>query len=465
MESFHPSYGVHVIHCVCHRFALILTNAIEDQLVPKACVDLLHSLHEYLSKSPKKKKGMRELLAFQNANRRLGAGRARPEGAEQDEALERVLKTLEEKYKLPRRVVLTRWLSCESAVHVVVVCRDSYVIYFADQVQQPGASAKAASILHQLEDNSIIAWFYCLKDILPVLTAMNCLFQSSLPLPHLLYDKVQSAKQTFINMVGRGAGRQALAPLAEVTRETPFGAFANSFLDENTRGRCKSHGASLAPFEVLDLKQKWHKLIRHCIEQLDERFPPSNMLLFKYLMVADPELLFGPAPRASIGEKTLDEAAKELMHIFELPLRAGLLKKYEPGEIINSFLALQGSTFALAAFQSLYKTAKGQPPAPTVIFKFYAACLERDELRPWAFFALFLLIFPTGNAISERGFSHMGMAHSKQRSELSVEQCLAHMIIEFNGPSLEAFKNIIEFESKALKQDWWGYVNPCTLNV
>ena len=74
---------------------------------------------------------------------------------------------------------------------------------------------------------------------------MNCLFQSTLPLPHLLHDKVESAKQTFVSMIGRGELRQALLPLAEVTWETPFGAFANKFLEENTSGRCKSHGASL----------------------------------------------------------------------------------------------------------------------------------------------------------------------------------------------------------------------------
>jgi hypothetical protein len=39
-------------------------------------------------------------------------------------------------------------------------------------------------------------------------------------------------------------------------------------------------------------------------------------------------------------------------------------------------------------------------------------------MKPWALFALFVLVFPTGNAISERGFSAMGAGHSKQRSEL-----------------------------------------------
>jgi hypothetical protein len=44
------------------------------------------------------------------------------------------------------------------------------------------------------------------------------------------------------------------------------------------------------------------------------------------------------------------------------------------------------------------------------------------DIKPWAMFALFVLVFPTGNAISERGFSAMGTTHTIQRSELSREQ-------------------------------------------
>jgi hypothetical protein len=44
-------------------------------------------------------------------------------------------------------------------------------------------------------------------------------------------------------------------------------------------------------------------------------------------------------------------------------------------------------------------------------------------------------MFPTGNAISERGFSAMGAAHSKQRSELGYAQVFAHLMIGFNGPN------------------------------
>jgi hypothetical protein len=57
------------------------------------------------------------------------------------------------------------------------------------------------------------------------------------------------------------------------------------------------------------------------------------------------------------------------------------------------------------------------------------------NLKAWAMFSLFLLVFPTGNAISERGFSAMDAAHSKQRSELGHAQVFAHLMISLNGPA------------------------------
>jgi hypothetical protein len=51
------------------------------------------------------------------------------------------------------------------------------------------------------------------------------------------------------------------------------------------------------------------------------------------------------------------------------------------------------------------------------------------QLKPWAMFALFVLVFPTGNAIAERGFSAMGAVHSKQRSDMNHAQVLANLII------------------------------------
>jgi hypothetical protein len=77
---------------------------------------------------------------------------------------------------------------------------------------------------------------------------------------------------------------------------------------------------------------------------------------------------------------------------------------------------------------------------------------------------LLLLIFPTGNAIAERGFSAMGAVHTKLRSEMSREQVWAHMMIQYNGPTLAAYAEQLDVESR-IPNNWWGHVNQSNFNL
>ena len=72
---------------------------------------------------------------------------------------------------------------------------------------------------------------------------------------------------------------------------------------------------------------------------------------------------------------------------------------------------------------------------------------------------LFMLVLTTGNAISERGFSAMSSVHTKSRSQLSVKQCRANMIISFNGASYQDFSNRLNAESLEKGKTWWGFVD------
>ena len=97
-----------------------------------------------------------------------------------------------------------------------------------------------------------------------------------------------------------------------------------------------------------------------------------------------------------------------------------------------------------------------------VVYDYYRALLQLPEVAAWAFACLFLLIFPTGNAVAERGFSAMGAVHSKQRSEMSHEQVWAHMMIQFNGPQLSEYAKKIDMESRV--PNWWGHVGTSNYN-
>jgi hypothetical protein len=86
----------------------------------------------------------------------------------------------------------------------------------------------------------------------------------------------------------------------------------------------------------------------------------------------------------------------------------------------------------------------------SVIYTYYKELIVTPELAAWSFFSLFLLVLPTGNAVSERGFSAEGATHTQARSELSHEQVFARMMIGFNGPGTEIFGAALERDSKAL---------------
>ncbi len=105
--------------------------------------------------------------------------------------------------------------------------------------------------------------------------------------------------------------------------------------------------------------------------------------------------------------------------MFELPLH--VIGKYNQEEIKNSFTAYRSTGAAKDLWSSLVKTKVGEPQNYLAIYSFYKELMEPPALAAWSFFALFLLVLPTGNALAERGFSAMGAAHSKNRSELSVK--------------------------------------------
>jgi hypothetical protein len=72
LDSFHKDRGVFVVHCVCHRLALVLTDGIKgstkcDAVIPDECVTLMNELYGYFAKSPKRKKALKDYLATENA--------------------------------------------------------------------------------------------------------------------------------------------------------------------------------------------------------------------------------------------------------------------------------------------------------------------------------------------------------------------------------------------------------------
>jgi len=461
LDTFHPKSGVFSVHCVCHRLALIVTDAIKgskscDQIIPDECLELLTNIYTYFSKSPKRKKKLRDFLDTINqrirANRRDARihGRRQPVEVERlnpEEQLEDVITLLEEQHKLPRRIILTRWLSSLDAVKVLVTSCETYKNFFAEETSQKGCA-----IYDLLWNNFVFAWYHCLLDVLPIVNGMNVLFQSSLPLPHLLYPQIIAAKYKLINMVGTGNVRTALMSVAAVCHDTTFGAYANKYMEDSAW--------SFTENEKLELKRDWHKLYTHCLKEIDRRFPPANMEVFQLFQVLDPSVVHGPTRRHSIGSNDLAVIVSDLLLVFEIPLHLSVSTKYTISDMKNAFTAFRTSE-ACADIWHAHAT-RSLPFDNKVVYEYYRVLLQLPEVAAWAFACLFLLIFPTGNAIAERGFSAMGAVHSTLRSEMGHEQVWAHMIVHFNGPKLLEYANKINVESKV--PNWWGHIGTSNYN-
>ncbi len=63
INSFHDSRGIFVVHCVRHRLALVLKDAIKGsrscaKVIPSNIIDLMTMLYEYFAWSPARKKAI-----------------------------------------------------------------------------------------------------------------------------------------------------------------------------------------------------------------------------------------------------------------------------------------------------------------------------------------------------------------------------------------------------------------------
>ena len=75
----------------------------------------------------------------------------------------------------------------------------------------------------------------------------------------------------------------------------------------------------------------------------------------------------------------------------------------------------------------------------TDVHEFYDTLLGSDDLLPWCKFAALVLHLPTGNAISESGFSMVTFCKNKYRNSLRSTLLDAQLLVKANGPSVKDF--------------------------
>ena len=61
--------GIIRIHCVCHRFALILHDVISKKFIPVDVINILKELYEYFCKSGARKRDLKSFVHEENLQR------------------------------------------------------------------------------------------------------------------------------------------------------------------------------------------------------------------------------------------------------------------------------------------------------------------------------------------------------------------------------------------------------------
>ena len=96
---------------------------------------------------------------------------------------------------------------------------------------------------------------------------MNVLFQATLPLPHLLYEKVDGAKSQLRLMVGQEPRDEMMAEF-ELDKNTRFGPAVESFFSGCLRGKQKygDNGGVLNKTRQLEIKTKMYYCVHFMLE-------------------------------------------------------------------------------------------------------------------------------------------------------------------------------------------------------
>jgi hypothetical protein len=102
--------------------------------------------------------------------------------------------------------------------------------------------------------------------------------------------------------------------------------------------------------------------------------------------------------RQLIGTDDLIVVVGHLPHIFEIPVHTAKIASLE--EIKNSFVAFRASEFWLCRFMErlrfMERDERGKPIDYALLYPYYRQLLQMPDLKPWALFALFVLVFPRG---------------------------------------------------------------------
>ena len=363
------------IHCVCHRLALAAAHAGND-------VPYIH--HKF-------KPTLSQLFYFyQNSSVRISGL----------QAIERLLESPELKLKKPAD---TRWLSSGRACQTLVRVFPAVCVSLSREAQERG-DALAIGLSNVVRKYNFVASLYMMCDILPPVSRLSCILQSS----HIDLSQLHSLVSSTIETL-------ELLCLSKGPRYNML-----DFDLENSLAGCE---ISVTP----ELKHQFHTrvylpFIKALTSHIKERLPDTE--IFAAFSILDPAKL--PPTSEEIVSQNYGE-----VHVNTLE------KHYGNGDsaIVNSD-SFKSEWFELRLYLSMH--------CHTLSVTEVLHLLTTDTTLSLAYpnfvkLAQVCLTLPISTADCEREFSTMRRIKTRLRSEMNNATLNHCMRISIEGPPLQEF--------------------------
>ena len=185
--------------------------------------------------------------------------------------------------------------------------------------------------------------------------------------------------------------------------------------------------ADVDPAVLAGLKEACWDLTVAALEDIEARFPSEE--LYHACEVVDPR-------KIGVYKNDTEAADQAINTIFD--------RFPHWGEHVTRVQAKQAFAFYCSspAVQDAYRLH----PKCTDVHEFYDTLLGSDDLLQWCKFSALVLHLPTGNAISESGFSMVTFCKNKFRNSLRTTLLDAQLLAHANGPSIPDFARLCAME-------------------
>ncbi|RXG59361.1 hypothetical protein Avbf_12032 [Armadillidium vulgare] len=366
--------GIILMKCVCHSIHRASSDACKS--LPQACEDLVKNIHSYFKHSSKRKAHLKEFQDFAEVedHQILGVG-------------------------------ITRWLSFFPAVQRILKQWDALLLFFTDMCS--GERTHAAEQIYQtLSDPFMKLYYEFLEWILPKVTIMNELFQSSRVIVTSLHEKMEESYREILNayMSPEYVAKTKIEDI-QPKFEEKYLPLANVYLGVKVNIGLRNSDVIAKPDLIHCFKLRCRDYLIHLCIGISDRFPFGDKLLVSLQVLH-------PKKALSLKER---ENTPSLLVLSDLCPRATTLCKLQ--DIDDEWRRLPMDQLPEDITQEEEVDVFWHKLSS---FKSSEEVLKYKELPR---FALSILALPHANADCERTFSKLNLTKNESQKLAGNQFC------------------------------------------